>query len=457
MGISSLGVGSGVLTQNLIDQLKAADRAKFVTHIENNISLENEKSGAFDVIEAHIDSVYESLISLTEYGVFESRTTSVSNESIASVSAKESSDIQDFTLDVTTLATHEIEQSGSFNPITEPIATTNGSMEINVGDKVFPFDYDASTTLEELKELINKTAGDSVHATIVQVTDNDFRLLLNATETGTGEQISITDNDTGLKNALSVDMSNIQTAVDAQFTYNGLDITRKSNSVDDLLSGVSITLKDIGKVDVSVEQNRENIESKITNFIDKYNSAMFQLSEDTKSSQEIDTRGIFSSDSTIKSMKSSLSNILSTMGQGVGSIQDYGIEVDSDGRLSFDSSILNEKLDDNSANVKSFFTGGEFTKDDGSIIELEGAFVEVEDIVAKYSKYNAVLDQFKDSLSTRLDSLTDQQDKTNARLASSYAIMEKRFAAYDLIISKFNTASSMFSQMINTELATNRN
>lgn len=456
MGISSLGVGSGVLTQNLIDQLKAADRAKFVTHIENNISSENKKSDSFDVLEAHIDNVYESLIALNEYGVFESRTTSVSNESIVEVSAKESSDIQDFTLNVQTLATNEIEQSGSFNPITESIATGSGSMEIQVGDKLFPFDYDSSTTLEELKELINKTAGDSVNATIVQVTDNDFRLLLNATQTGTGEQISITDNSAGLKDALSVDMSNIQTAVDANFTYNGLDITRKSNSIDDLLDGVSITLKDIGKVDVSVEQNRDNIESKITNFIDKYNSAMFQLSEDTKSSQELDSRGIFSSDSTMKSMKSSLSNILSTIGQGVGSIHDYGIELDSDGRLSLDSSVLNEKLDDDSTNVKSFFTGGEFTQANGSVVALDGAFVEVEDLVAKYSKYNAVLDQFKDSLSTRLDSLNDQYDKTNERLASSYDIMAKRFAAYDMIISKFNTASSMFSQMISTELA-NRN
>ncbi len=80
----------------------------------------------------------------------------------------------------------------------------------------------------------------------------------------------------------------------------------------------------------------------------------------------------------------------------------------------------------------------------------------MEDEVAKYSKYNNVLDQFKDSIKTRYDSLEEQKEKAVERLNASYAIMAKRFAAYDQIISKFNTASSMFTQMINAEIAASR-
>ncbi|MEA2099799.1 MAG: flagellar filament capping protein FliD [Campylobacterota bacterium] len=455
MGISSLGAGSSILTQDVIDQLKAADNAKFVAPIDSKMKDEEDKSAAFKTLEAHMESVYESLKSLTEYGVFEGRTTSLSNEDSIDVVASDSSDIQNFVLDVTTIATKEIEQSGAFTTKTDSIATGSGTMDLNVGSETFTFDYDSGTTLDDLKELINKEAGDSVTATIVQVADDDFRLLLSASDTGTNQAISITDNDGDLSKKLTNDMSNVQSGVDAEFTFNGLDITRSSNSVDDLLSGVTITLKELGTTNVKVQQDREKIEEKITNFVDKYNSAMYQLGEDTKSSTDEDERGAFSSDSTIKGMKTDLKNILSIVGGDAGRLQDFGIEVD-EGRLSLDSELLNEKLDDNPENVHAYFIGGTFTKDDSSTIEVEGAFTELESEFAKYSKGGSILDKYNDSITTRLESLSKQREKAVERLDDSYEIMAKRFASYDLIINQFNQASDMFTQMINAEIAASR-
>lgn len=463
MGISSLGAGSSILTQDVIDQLKAADEAKFVAPVDARLSDENSKVDAFKVLDAYMDNVYESLKGLTEYGVFESRTATSSDSEAVEVSALESSDIQDFTLEVSTLATKEIVQSGSFLSRESNVATGGGTMELSVGSETFSIVYDDEMSLEDLKEQINKEAGDSANATIVQVADGDFRLLLSAVNTGSGQSISIADEAGGtLSEALVADtdttdgMTNVQTAVDASFKFNGVDITRSSNTVDDLLSGVTLTLKEaeVGKIiNVSVQQDRESIESKITNFVDKYNSALYQLNEDTKSSQDEEERGVFSSDSTIKAMKSSLVSILSTVGEGAARIQDYGLEVDEDGRLSLDTAKLNEKLEDDPTSTQSFFAGGTFTDENGSTVELTGVFVELEDEFAKYSKYNTILDQYKESMDTRISSLEEQRVKAVERLDSSYAIMAKRFAAYDLIINQFNAASDMFSQMINAEIA----
>ena len=469
MGISSLGAGSSILTQDVIDQLKEADEAKFVAPVDARLDIENDKSAAFDIVDALMDNVYGSLKSLNEYGVFEARATSSSNESVVEVTAAESSDVQDFSIQVQTLATKEIVQSGSFAGRDATIATGAGKMELNVGAETFSFDYDATTTLEELKDSINKEAGKSVNATIVQVNTGDFRLLLSAANTGTGQEISITDvagEGEALSAALTPDpdavadpsdlvdgMTTVQTAIDATFKFNGVDITRSSNTVDDLLSGVTLTLKEAGTSAVSVKQDRENIEAKITNFIEKYNSAMFQLGEDTKSSQEASERGIFSSDSTIKGMKSALSSIVSTVGGGVGKIQDFGIEVGEDGRLSLNSTVLGEQLDRDATSAQAFFTGGTYRDADGNETAVDGIFVDIEAEVAKYSKFNNTLDKYKESLAIRTESLNAQRERAVERLDASYEIMAKRFAAYDLIISKFNTASDMFSQMINAEIA----
>jgi len=461
MGISSLGAGSSILTQDVIDQLKAADEAKFVAPIDSKLKLQKDKIAAYDVLDAYVDNVYESLKSLTEYGVFESRTASSSNEDAVSVTAKESSDVQDFTLEVEALATKEIEQSGTFDTRDAKIASGTGKLELAVGSEKFVFDYDADTSLEDLKDMINKEAGDSVNATIVQVSSGDFRLLLSAANTGENQEISITDVEgegEKLDTALTNDMTNVQDAVDASFKFNGVSITRSSNEVDDLLAGVTLTLKEaeVGKIiNVSVKQNTEHIEERITNFIDKYNSAINQLNTDTKSSQEASERGVFSSDSTIKGMKSSLMNMLSVVGGGAGKLEDFGIELDDDGRLSLDSDKFEEKLTADPISVQAFFVGGTFSKEDGSSVELDGAFAELEDEVAKFSKYGNILDDYKTSIDTRVDSLEKQRERAVDRLTTSYDIMAKRFAAYDLMISKFNTASDMFTQMINAEISAN--
>ncbi len=455
MGISSLGVGSSVLTQDVLDQLRAADEAQFIAPVDRRISTEKSKSGAFDVIDALIDNVYGSLKGLTEYGVFESRVATSSNESVATVSAEESSDIQDFSLEVVNLATKEIEQSDSFTARDAKIATGSGQLELAIGSQKYTIDYDSDMTLDDLKNLINEKAGTSVDATIVQVGSDDFRLMLSADDTGTEHEISITDlgdadGNKTLDTALTDGMSNIQTAVDANFKFNGLDIVRQSNTVDDLLSGVTITLQDAGTTNVSVKQDRENIESKLNNFIEKYNSALFQLDTDTKSSQKEEERGVFSGDSTIKGMKRDIQNILNTVGGGVGMMQEYGLEVARDGRLSLDSSKLNEKLDENPDNVQAFLAGGTFIKSDGSSVEVDGIFSEMEDTFAKYSKYGAILDDYKTSMQDRIDSLNEQREKAVERLNSRYETLAKQWQAYDLMISQLNSASSTFIQMANS-------
>ncbi len=460
MAISSLGAGAGILTQDLIDQLKEADKAQYINPLDARKATETKKQDAFNIIEAYMDNVESSLGTLTQYGVFESRTASSSNEDVATVTAADSSDIQDFSLEVLNLATKEIVQSAplAFAAKDATIATGAGTetLTLAVGSQTFAIEYDETTTLEGLKDLINKEAGDSVSATIVQVADGDFRLFLNAKESGTGQDISITDNSTGgstLNTALTTGMTNVQDAVDAQFKYNGQTITRSSNVVSDLLSGVTITLKEAGTTNISVEQDRENIASKVENFISKYNSALYQLNQDTKSSEKVEERGVFSGESTIKNMKSDLINMLGEVGEGVGRLQDYGIEVNDDGSLKLDTSKLNSMLDENPSNVQAFFAGGTFTKSDGSEVTLEGAFVQMEESVSRYTKYNAGLDQYENLLNSRLENLTEQRTKAMERLNVKYEIMAKQFAAYDAMITRFNSISTMFTNMVNSEAA----
>ncbi|SFV68524.1 Flagellar hook-associated protein FliD [hydrothermal vent metagenome] len=463
MGMSSLGAGSGVLTQDLIDKLKNADKAQYVTPIDKKILKEKSQISAFGIDDALMDNLHDSALSLTQFGTFSSRVATSSVESVANVTANEGSDLQSFSLDVSQLATKETDESDSFGSATDKIATDDGSLTLDIknaaGDVTssYDIDYNADMTLTDLRDAINDKAGDELHASIVQVGDGDFRLFLNANKEGADQNFSITDNDGNLSDDngasdggtnLTDNMSTTVDGVNAKFKYNGQDIERSSNSITDLLSGVTIDLKSTGTTNIDVKQDRQKIEDKINNFIDKYNSAMFQLNQDTKSSQKEKERGIFSSSGTMRNMKREMQNLINSVGGTGGMLQDYGIKYGVDGRLSLDSEKLNEQLDKNPDNVKAFFQGGTFTNPDGTTTELKGAFNKIEEQVSKYSKFGGILDNYKNSMSHTLDSLETQKEKATKRLEAKYATMAKRWSAYDAMISKLNAASTTLTTMI---------
>lgn len=459
MGISSLGVGSSILTQDVVDQLRAADESSRITPITLSIADENDKKAALDLINASMTNFVDSITAIKSRSLFDERSTTVSGSSVA-VTAAANSDIMDFTLNVANLATKQIEQSGAFTAKTETIATAAGAMNLNIDGQDFEIAYDETTTLDDLKNLINDAAGEKVNATIVQINSGEFRLFISSVNTGSTQDITMTDNASGLggnlkDTRLTTGLAAIQTGVDANFTFNGQAITRASNTVSDLVAGLSITLKEVGTSAVSVEQNRDNILAKIDSFIEKYNSTITELDKMTKPSTDSADRGIFSAESTIKNMKRAIQDMISSVGGGAGMMVDYGFSVDKDGVMSIDKTVFNTKLDENPANLEAFFAGGTYTKADNTTITLTGAFNEIAAKVEEYTKYNATLDQFQSSITENISALEERKTTATARLDAKYEIMKKQFAAYDLMISKFNSASSMFTEMANAQAASN--
>jgi flagellar hook-associated protein 2 len=448
MGISALGTGSSILTQDLLDQLRDADEAAQIRPLDLDLALNKDKAAEYDIIDANMTNLYDAMNELKTPALFDERSTTVSGSSVE-VKADANSDLQDFTLDVTQLATKQIEDTGAYAAKDSKIASADGNMTLSIGSQNFTIDYTADTTLEDLKNSINDVAGDAVNATIVQVADGDYRLFLNSKDTGSNQDISFTDNSGNLSGTqLTDDLTAVQTGVDAEFTFNGQAITRSSNEVDDLITGYDITLKELGKSEVKVEQNRDNITSKIDSFIEKYNAAMDEIGRATKNSTDASERGIFSSDSTFKAMQRDLRNMMDDVGGGVGTLYEYGFDIDKSGKLSIDKSVFNEKMDENPANVEAFFSGGEFTNSDGTVTTLEGAFTELTDRTHEYTRFNGMLDNYK----TYLDESTSrlQESKTNAteRLDAKYKTMKMQYAAYDAMIASFNNSSAAFTQMM---------
>jgi len=459
MGISSLGVGSGILTQSVLDQLRKADDAKQIRPITLNLANENDKKNSLQVIDASMTNFRDSINALKSATVFNGRSATVTGTSVE-VTASSNSDIQDFTINVNHLATKQIEQSGAFTASTDLVASGmvgTGTMTLNVGTGTpVSISYDGTTTLKGLKNLINKNAGNQVDATLLQVSPTESRLVISAVGTGASNNISITDNSAGLDTKLTTGLTTLQAGLDNQFTFNGQTITRADNTITDLVSGYTINLKEAGSSNVSVAQDRTSIETKVDSFVAKYNSIVTELGKQTLSSTNSTTRGIFSGESSVKNMKSSIENMIAIASGGGGNMQDYGFTVARDGTMSIDKTVFNAKLDANATNVKAFFTGGNFTKANNSVVTLTGVFNDFYNIANSYTKVNGGLDQLSNSISATITSLQDRQTSATNRLDAKYAIMKKKYTAYNTLINKFNSASSIFTQLSSSTTTSSR-
>lgn len=451
--ISSLGAGAGVLTQDVLDQLRQADEAQWLTPIKLNIALENDKQDALNLLNTNMKNLYDAMNELATNTLYDERSATVTGTSVA-VTADANSDLQDFSLNVINLATKQIEQSGSFTATTDTIASGAGSLNLNIDGQDFTINYDATTTLDDLKNEINTVAGTKIDATIVQVATGDFRLFMSSVDTGSTQDITLTDTSgllTGTQ--LTTGSSVVQTAVDANFEFNGLALTRTSNNITDLITGYDITLKETGLSTVSVAQNRDEIFSRIDSFVEKYNTAIDELSALTKNSTDSSERGIFASESLIKSLRSDLQDMIGTVGGGVASLYDYGFDIDKDGKMTVDKTVVGEKMDANINNFEAFFSGGDYDNGDGTTTTLTGAFDELTTQLGQYTQTNAYLSQFEESITQRISELTDRQTSTIERLDSKYEMMAKRYAAYDLMMTQLNNASNAFIQMVNAQYA----
>ena len=197
--INSLGLGSGVLTADLLDKLKANDVANIITPIDSKITLQKQKDSALSLLSSLLTNFKTSASALNDDSLYQKRNTSGNTSSVA-VTADTGVAVQSFSIANTQLALKNVKESGSFTATSNTISTGAGTAKLSIGTASYDINYTATTTLEELKDSINNIAGVSVKASTLQVGTNDYRLILTSTQTGAAQTISITDSSGGTLN-----------------------------------------------------------------------------------------------------------------------------------------------------------------------------------------------------------------------------------------------------------------
>ncbi|MCF6172715.1 MAG: flagellar filament capping protein FliD [Campylobacteraceae bacterium] len=440
--LSSLGLGSqGALSYDTIDKLRAVDEKAIITPIDNKLTQNKTQTADLSELTTLTASLKAETSTLADEMSYLGRTVTSSNDGI-SVSAASGTEIQDFSFNVTALAKRDINESKAFANTTDTFATADDTINFNVDGKDYTVQVTSTTTIDNFKGMVFDATDGKVTASLLNVGGTDpYKLVLKSTDTGTNNAITITS--AGITaGTTDLGLTNIQPASDLDATFNGVQITRASNVVDDLVTGITITANDKVNSNISIKQDTKSISDSISSFVTKYNTLMDNLDESTKYDSETKAAGTFQNSSEIKSLKSDVSANIFNLDSKGRSLSDYGVTLNSAGRLEFDSSTFDTKMQTNSSDVENFFRGDSST---------EGLFTKYNSMLSNYiDTSTGLLTRYNTQLSDEKKSLEENKTTATARLDSKYDIMVKKFSAYDAIIGQLNASFQSLSMQINS-------
>lgn len=298
------GGSTGLDTETLITDLVEARRLPAV-ELEDRIDSNSAEISAFTEFRGLLNAFQTAAgflrnppgVANESDNIFEYRATnSIMSDgsnvsSYLDISAEPGTQAGTYDIQIDTVAERKIQATTTISGIADlntdvvdPVAANRfraGVLEITPGNTVTIDDDD---TLNDIINKVNTISGDTgVEASAIKVGADAFRLQFSAIDTGTDADFTLdVAANTGaggvLEEFAAGGIEDIQLAANASFSINGIPVTSQSNTVNDAIEGLSLTLRQqtpggFGGADatITVEPDTELITSAVDNFVNAYN------------------------------------------------------------------------------------------------------------------------------------------------------------------------------------------
>jgi len=459
MAISVGGLTSGLDTESIISKLMEIEQQPII-QLQQDEAFYQTRISALGTLKGKLSALQSSIAPLKDSDNFISHSATSGNTNVLQLSASEDAVPGNYQVTVTSLAQAQQLRSASFTGIDQVVGTGTLTLQVGSGTAVdIEIDSDHQT-LAGIAIAINEADVD-VTAGVVHDGSGNYYLTLSSQETGTANTISLTIDDADLNNedvsglsSLYTDtvahtMTETQAAGNAQLTVNGIAVERSGNTIDDLIDGISLTLKqeDPGNpFTVSVAENLTSVVSKVQAFVEGYNDLISTFGELTGYNAVTGESGTLQGDSITRQIESRLKSLLYDQVDGVAEevngLSRLGIEVDRYGKLSLNSATLSTALEgEHREDVINFFVQEETGN--------EGIAVRFDSLLDSYVEGSGSLIASKEKgLQASIENIGDQVERISYRLIKKEEILRRQFESLELLLSNFQTTSGVLTQQL---------
>ena len=409
---AQLNIASSILTQDVIDGLKDADESVQIKPLTLKIDKNTKKQADITALTTLVSTLKTSYADVANETAMLKRTVSAAGSGSVTANVEAGVAEQTVRLSVSQLAQVDSYQSKGFKSRSETLTgiTKEESLTLSVGDKSVDIKVGASTTLEDIINQINDGAGDAIKASIVNTGgENGYKMILQSKESGEKNQIKFSvkgdqaaadgakavlsalgfnatekevKDDTGKTtgfdfsfNFTGSEAKQLQKAQDAKFNFNGIDITRSSNKVDDLIIGVTFNLNNVDEKNsttgalkesvITIGKDTDAVVKSLKSMVTAYNDLISNISTATSYDRENGVAGTLNGMSEITGIKRKLQNLFESSNSDGKSLQNFGFSFTEKGVLSVDESKLKDTISKDYEGFKSFFTNSTEYKNAG--------------------------------------------------------------------------------------------
>lgn len=451
--ISSLGIGSGLDLNGLLDQLNAAERKK-LEPIKMQQKNHQAKISAYGKLQSALTKLQEAAAKLNDPKFFQNVSSNVVGSGVKAA-AKSDAPPGRYSINVEQLATAQSIVANGVESRTAQLGAGQVTLTLGNGTtKEISIDP-AKSSLEDIRKAINDSKS-GVTATIVNDgSGTPHRLVLTSNKTGT--EAAVTAEFSGaLADRLGAVADVAVSAQNASLTVNGIAITSQTNQVEGAIQGVTLDLeektKEDGSVTVVVERNTLAIREGISGFVKACNDLRKTIGELTSFNADTGAAGELLGDGALRTVESRLRGVLSGgVGQGeLRMLSDIGITLQRDGTLKLDEEKMSGLVAANPQALANFFAG------ENKAGGLSGKLGETLDQVLRD---RGLLDNAKRGLESRITGLKDRHERMERSIEQTIQRYRVQFGQLDAMIANMNQVSDyLFQQfdIMNAQLGRKR-
>ncbi|HDQ39796.1 MAG TPA: flagellar hook-associated protein [Desulfonatronum sp.] len=356
--ISFSGLGSGTDFASMVDKLVQLERRHMARLEIWKAEWETKKTGLQE-LNAKLLSLRTNLQNINTMSKFLVKDAESTDQNVLSATADDKAQVGTHRIEVNQLAQAHILAGTTTQTSTKTDITGSTAQLFDysyAGGSTISISVPAGTTLEGLRNLINTDPDNpGVRASIIKTGDNAHILQLRGMDLGEGKDVTIAATTT-VSGYGTDDFITSQTAQNSQIKVDGYPpgadwIERSTNTISDLLEGVTISLRDIGTVTLNIAVDEEAVKDNVREFVDQVNEVRSKIKELTQVVGE--SRGsILTGNYGIQMVDSRLKSILAVKGLGFdvdndvfSSLGMVGITTDSaEGSPSFGLLKLDEEI-----------------------------------------------------------------------------------------------------------------
>ena len=440
-GISAAGIGSGLDVQSIVSQLMAIERQPLQrlqfkqSQLETQISAYGQLSSSLSTYQTAMDD----LGSLDALRVF---TTSSSNADVIDITASSSANLGTFDVEVVRLAEHHKMASAETLNTDTFGGKNNDALTIQVGADaadIITVDLSTAKTLSEIRTAINDDINNpGVSATIINGDAGNQKLVLTANDSGAASALSLSTSgkvklgDFGFQTLN--DIGGDTSLLDAEVVVDGYTITRSSNDISDVISGVTLNLvsADPGNAHtLQINRDLEKVEESVQAFADAFNELRAQI----KSLRS----GELEADSSLLSMERTMLSVLNTPATGgvFSVLSEAGLSMQKDGNMTLSSSDLQTALQTDFDGVAQLFAA-----------DTQGFANRLSTFADNWLGSGGMLEARTDGLEARVENLVDRQISFERRLETIESRYLTQFSALDALVGQLQGTSQFLTSQL---------